>query len=109
MVNKLSSASCEITNAADIANIFNKHFVEIGPNLAADVPLPTNGKSATDYIPSVTSSFEIQSIEAKDVLELIQKLNIRKASGYDKVSNKLLKIAAPYIYKSLADIFNLSI
>ena len=109
VVNKLSSASYESTNAADIANTFNKHFVEMDPNLAADVPPPTNSKSAADYMPIITSSFEICSIEPNDVLELIQKLNVRKAPGLDKVSNKLLKIAAPYIYKSLADIFNLSI
>ena len=34
---------------------------------------------------------------------------MRKASGHDKISNKLLKLASPYIYQSLTDLFNLSI
>ena len=36
-------------------------------------------------------------------------MNLRKASGHDKISNKLLKIACPYIHESLTDLFNLSI
>ena len=34
---------------------------------------------------------------------------MRKASGHDKISYKLLKITGPYIYESLTDLFNLSI
>ena len=36
-------------------------------------------------------------------------VKINKATGIDKISNKILKIAAPVIYKNLTDLFNLSI
>ena len=42
-------------------------------------------------------------------MRLVKKLNLRKASGHDKISSNLLKMAGPYIYETLTDLFNLSI
>ena len=34
---------------------------------------------------------------------------MHKASGCDKISNRLLKISGPYIYEALTNLFNLSL
>ena len=39
----------------------------------------------------------------------LQEVNVAKATGHDNIPNKILKIAAPVISLSLADLFNLSI
>ena len=36
-------------------------------------------------------------------------VNIAKATGHDKICDKLLKLAAPVIFQALADFFNFSI
>ncbi|CAB4011631.1 Hypothetical predicted protein, partial [Paramuricea clavata] len=109
-INTLSSDSGEIlTESFDIANSLNKHFVGIGPKLASNVPLLGKVATAKDYMTQVESSFEFQKIDSKDVFKLINKLNLRKASGCDKISNRLLKISGPYIYEALTNLFNLSL
>ncbi|CAB4022314.1 Hypothetical predicted protein [Paramuricea clavata] len=65
--------------------------------------------TAKDYMTQVESSFEFQKIDSKDVFKLTNKLNLRKASGCDKISNRLLKISGPYIYEALTNLFNLSL
>lgn len=108
-INKLStSLGQDMTESVDIANYFNSHFVEIGPKLASNVPT-ISGRKPDDFMTKVASKFNFQKIYTKDVIKLIEKLNLRKASGHDKISNKLLKLAGPYICQSLTDLFNLSI
>ena len=43
------------------------------------------------------------------MLKLLNWAKIAKATGIDKMSNRILKIAAPSIYESLTDIFHLSL
>ena len=56
-----------------------------------------------------TSKFKLQRVKESKVLKLLTTADSAKATGYDKIPNKLLKIAAPYIYQSLTSMFNLSI
>ena len=42
------------------------------------------------------------------MLNLFEIINVTKAVGIDKISNKILKFCAPYIYKSLCALFNIS-
>ena len=37
------------------------------------------------------------------------KVDIARATGLDQISNKVLKLAAPIIYRQLTDLFNLSV
>ena len=55
------------------------------------------------------TSFHLKKVEPSRALKLLNGVNARKATGIDKISNRILKIAAPIIYGSLTDIFNLSI
>ena len=55
------------------------------------------------------SSFELKEVTISDVFKKLQEVNVAKATGHDNIPNKILKIAAPVISLSLADLFNLSI
>ena len=57
----------------------------------------------------VNSSFELKEVTISDVFKKLQEVNVAKATGHDNIPNKILKIAAPVISLSLADLFNLSI
>ena len=85
-----------MTNPKDIANNFNKHFIEIGRNLASQIPDPCSGESFDTFMSRSTSKFKLQKVEESKVLKLLTTAD----SGYDKIPNKLLKIAAPYIIKT---------
>ena len=53
--------------------------------------------------------FKISPIEEDQVFKLLSKLNISKASGIDTLCPRLLKLAAPMIYKPLCHLINVSI
>ena len=103
----LTSTNTTLKNAGHIANHLNVHFTEIGPRLATN--LPVSSTNAEDYLKREPSSFEFAEIEPSRTLKLLSKLDITKATGLDQISNKVLKLAAPVIYKQLTELFNLSL
>ena len=52
--------------------------------------------------------FVFGEILRSEVLKLLQTSDSGKAVGVDKISNRILKLSAPYIYTSLTAIFYLS-
>ncbi len=102
----LTSTYTTLKNAGHIANHLNVHFTEIGPRLATN--LPVSSTNAEDYLKREPSSFEFAEIEPSRTLKLLSRLDITKATGLDQISNKVLKLAAPVIYKQLTELFNFS-
>jgi hypothetical protein len=78
-------------NSKETWNILNDAWGEIGPKLASNVPT-ISGRKPDDFMTKVASKFNLKKIDTKDVIKLIKKINLRKASGHDKISNKLLKL-----------------
>ena len=103
---KVSSTECH-TGSKQIADHFNKHFTQIGPNLAS--ALPTSSVQPEDYLKRSDTKFVLHEIKSSKVLKLLLKANAAKATGLDHISNKVLKLAGPVIYLHLTDLFNLSI
>ena len=103
----LTSTNTTLKNAEHIANHFNVHFTEIGPHLTTNLPVSTI--NAEDYLKREPSSFEFAEIKSSRVFKLLSKLDVTKATGLDQISNKVLKLAAPVIYKQLTDLFILSL
>ena len=97
------------TDPEKIAECLNIHFTEIGPKLALEIPPVDNDVNPLDFLRKTNSVFALNKIKSSDVLKKLKEVNIAKATGHDKISNKILKIAAPAIFKSLTDFFNFSI
>ena len=55
------------------------------------------------------SSFNLKKVQASSVMKSLNGVKFNKATGIDKISNRILKMAAPVIYKNLTDLFNISI
>ena len=109
-INELKSdCGVTITNPEDIADYMNKHFAAIGPNLASKNQVNEDNITPTEFLTKKDSSFNLRKVEASSVLKLLNRVKINKATGIDKISNRILKMAAPVIYKNLTDLFNLSI
>ena len=94
-------------NPFDIANAFDQHFVNIGPELASSIPSPNT--AFRNYVKQTNSTFELTQLSQSGITEIINNLHINRASGLYTIPAKLLKYSANYVCKSLTHIFNLSI
>ena len=68
-----------------------------------------NNITREDYLTEIKSSYTLKEVKPAIVLELLNAVKIYKGTGHDGISNRILKIPAPFIHKKLTDIFNLSI
>ena len=91
-----------IDDPMEVPEALNKHFSEIGSNLAAKLSNPT-------YITPAKTCFSLQTVTPDEVLKILTSTSTNKANGLDNISCKLIKEAAPIIAESLSDIFNKSI
>ena len=83
----------ELTNPTEIANVFNTHFVNIGKTLASEIVnnIPDNA-DYTQYLntPSVKTC-KFKCVTQEDIMRAIDNLENKNSSGYDGISNKILK------------------
>ena len=107
-INELEFRGNTLNNPKDIAEGFNSYFSNIGPDLASQIPTP-NCNFYT-YVKKATSEFAaFKPTDVNNVYQLLRGLSSNKATGIDKISCKILKIAAPAIADSLTYIFNQAI
>ena len=95
----------DIIDPAVIVEKFNEFFVNIGPNLAADIPL--SNKSVKDFLPpSTINSMVILDTDKHDILSIIKSLKTNSSVGLDNIPIKIIKFAADFIAPHLAQIIN---
>ena len=91
-----------ITDAADKAKVFNDYFLQ---QTSLD---DTSANLPEDYDQVFTSLNSI-TITEQDILDLLQGINIKKATGPYGISPCMLKEAGVGICPSLTKLFNLSL
>ena len=99
-INSINCNNKTQTRAADIVNAFAKHFGSV------QSPDPPNCKTRITPVPTV---FKFSVIPEQTVTKKLASLNVRKATGPDGISVKLLKMVAPAISPSLTSLFNSSL
>ena len=105
---KLSGKS--ITWTEELKEVFNEYFTNIGHKLAQTIEHDSEsnfGDFITKQEPARKFSFE--AVNEFPVYRLITKLPTSKATGVDKISTKVLQVAAPAVPQPLTKIFNKSI
>ena len=108
-INELIIDDKKVTSSSDIAEGFNDYFSEIGPKLADKIN-HNNGNCFQQYVKKTKSEFAaFEPVPVHHVYRLLSQLQSTKATGIDKISSKIIKIAAPIISSSLTYIFNQSI
>ena len=97
-----------LANSKDIAEGFNQSFSNIGPELACK--LDTSNCNFQEFINKPKSEFStFQPVTKNKVYQMLCNLSSGKSTGIDRISNKILKLAAPVIADSLTYIFNQAI
>ena len=109
MISKINVGEIEETDGEQIANELAKYFATIGEKYAGKI-----GKSKTtikDYlskIPRNDKSLYLRPTDAKEIESIINKLLNKNSSGWDGVSNKLIKAIKSSILHPLTMLFNKS-
>ena len=81
-----------ISNPKIIADSVNTYFVNIGSNLSSKLNPRDHSLSFNNYLISRTGSrLNFSTISVEEVLSIINNLDNTNSSGYDAISNKLLK------------------
>ena len=106
---KVSSSGTSTTDSNEIAEVLNSHFSEVAARLASKIENTEDSINPSTFTKVCHSDFTLSQISSERVLKLLQTLDVSKAIGLDGIPNNLLKIAAPYIYRSLTDLFNFSL
>ena len=96
-----------VTSTEELVDIFNEHFINIGPNLAETIQNENDG-TFQDFINKQDPELYFQPVSITKVYNLINNLSTSKASGIDKISTKVPRAAASAIAPRLID-FNMSI
>ena len=95
-----------MTDQKAISNAFNNYFVNIGPNLAANIKLP-NPKSFKNFLRNPTSNkFILACTKEENILKIIDRLHPKSSCGPDGISVKLLKDIKHEIIKPVTLITN---
>ena len=105
-ISKIKRNNRAYTNKADIADQFNKHFVNVGQNLAKRIE--NCDGSPTQFLRSTpVASFVMSCVTETQVCSLFKGLNDHKSSL--DIPNKLIKIAAQPLSMPLTYIYNQSV
>ena len=104
----------DVTEPKEMANMMNDYFANVGPSLAAKIPEtpevnPVHGPSFNSNMRRPDESFMFQPVSYQYVLDKLQSLSERKATGTDDLPAKLLKMAAHSIVEPITHIINLSL
>ena len=94
-----------ITDHSEIANAFNDYFINSGENMAKQIM--STASSFINYMPDEADSRLIfQHVDQEDIIATISSLKNKNSSGYDNISNKILKMICSEIAKPLSVIIN---
>lgn len=114
-----------ITNKKDICEIFVDFFSSVADNIGVPDELdPTCETSLTDVYkkheshsailnikqnaPKYDTEFNFSEVSPSYVARLLSKINVKKATGYDRLPPKLINVSDRHLSASLAEVINAS-
>ena len=109
LVEYLKINDVQVYNAKKISNSFAKYFSEVGKKFAKKIAVPS--KSITEYLKLMwfnTKTIFLLPTEENEIQKIAFELLSKSSSGYDSVSNVLLKEIIVHIAEPLSHIFNQS-
>ena len=101
-----------VTKNVDVAEVFNKFFVNVAQDIGKDYTFNKNDHPSLQKIEDknfVKNSFEFKSTNETFVSKVIDKFNVKKATGVDKISVKLMKLGKISLLSPITKIINMSI
>ena len=107
VISKLKIDTLESCNATVIVNKFAQHFGSIGSTFACSIPKSTI--SIEFYLNKINKNEKnlfLQPVNACEVKKFIKSLPNKTSSGWDGLSNKLIKSLSDVILVPLMEIIN---
>ena len=99
-----------IEQAKEIANALANYFANIGKTLSNKLPKPKQSiKTYLNKIPTCPTSMYLTPTNNIEIDQIIRRMQNKKSSGYDNISNQMLKWLRPVITIPLSIIFNKSL
>ena len=101
-----------INDQQDVCNIFNEFFVNVAKNIGENsIPINEEHPSLLKIQENLTvqSDLQFKHVDEEFVNKQIGRLNVKKATGHDGISSKILKLARPVIVKPITNLINLTI
>ena len=111
-----------VTDKVNLSNLFNSHYTDIVENnpgmppVTQSNPVNKNKANTTKIIVSITNikstaenpivKFSIPTAKTVEVKKIIKNLSLKKAASGNKVSPKVLNLAANIIELQLTNIIN---
>ena len=101
-----------VTDSQKIANALNAHFANIGKNVLNDLSdnkldvAPTTIHER-DKSSNARFSFKLATVES--IHHILENLQCKKGPGLDGISNRILRLLAPWLSEPLTDIINTSL
>ena len=81
-----------ITDPNKLANTFNDYFANIGTNLAENICQYGNNEMYQQYLQTQSQcSCTFEKVNEDNILKIIIKMDNKSSSGYDGLSNKIIK------------------
>ena len=102
--------SVKTIDEQEISNAFNTYFVNVGANLSKGIN--ESKESYFNYLNNMESNpntIYLMPCTEEEILKIIRELKPKTSSGYDKISNKLLKDISDSIIKPLTKLLNRSL
>ena len=110
IVESLTVDGIKVLESQEIANEFGKFFAEIGKSYADLIPKPdTDISEYIDKIDNFHKSLFFTPITRIEIDKLIRTIVPKNSSGFDQISNNLIKQLRPSLVVPLEIIFNKSI
>ena len=110
VINKITVGEIVHERPKEIANELATYFASIGKKLSDTLPKPKH--TITTYlkkIPMCPNTMYSTPITPPEIDSIIMKLANKKSSGYDQISNQMLKWLHPVIMLPLCIIYNKSL
>ena len=99
-----------VTKNVDVAEVFSKFFVNVAQDIGKDYTFNKNDHPSLQKFEDknfVINSFEFKSTNETFVsTKVIDKFNVKKATGVDKISVKLMKLGKISLLSPITKIIN---
>ena len=93
-----------ITDLDEIANKFNTYFINIGHSLSEQIH--TTRSSDKYLIKRTNTVFNFTEVSEECIDSIIKNIKSKSSTGYDNISNKLIKSAKDVLIKPLKLLMN---
>lgn len=96
----------DVSDPSEVSRIFNKYFSEVGTSLSATIKKHRNDDINMFQTLHQHRFFKFSRTSSTEVMDVIQDLDIKKASGIDGIPPAVIKNSAKEISHVLSNIFN---